>query len=85
MEYITKKLVLEPPQKIDFGVICKKVRQELDFTQDKMALFLTVPKRTYLYWEHGETQPTADIAVWLVDTYRVIEGQKIELPILKSA
>jgi len=80
MIQISKKIVLEPPQKVDFGAVCKRVREELTFTQDKMASYLGVPKRTYLSWEYGETQPAGEIAVWLADTYRNIEGQKSKLP-----
>lgn len=65
-----------PPMKIDFARLCKELREELGYTQDEMATFLGIAKRTYNYWESGEREPSARVAYWLAQIHDELEANK---------
>lgn len=62
-----------PSTDINFAQMCKDLREELRYTQEEMAKFLNVSKRTYNYWESGDREPAGHIAVWLVEVHRKLE------------
>lgn len=59
------KAIIPPPTSIEFGKSLLGLRKKLGLSQDEMADYLGVPKRTYIYWEHDERQPNANVAYWL--------------------
>ncbi|MEW6737350.1 MAG: helix-turn-helix transcriptional regulator [Acidobacteriota bacterium] len=63
-----------PPSPVNFAELCKELRQELHFTQEEMAKFLGVARRTYNYWESGEREPSAEVAFWLAQMKQKMES-----------
>jgi DNA-binding XRE family transcriptional regulator len=61
---------IPPPPSVDFAKLCKEVREWLGYSQEAMASFLNVSKRTYIYWETGVRDPSARVAVWLVSRHQ---------------
>lgn len=65
-----------PPRSVDFARLCKELREKLGYTQDEMARFLGVAKRTYNYWESGSREPSARVAFWLASIMEDLEREE---------
>lgn len=52
----------------------RKLRQEKKLTQQELADIAEVSKRTYIYWENGESQIKPDKVEVLADYFGVTEG-----------
>ena len=71
---VNTKVAIPPPIPIEFGKSLLGLRKKLGLSQDEMANYLGVPKRTYIYWEHDERPPNANVAYWLGKVADLLEG-----------
>lgn len=71
------KIVIPPPIKeVDFSTTLLELRKKLKKTQNEMADFLSISKRTYIAWEHGEHEPNAKTAYWLGKISEILFGNE---------
>ena len=71
-------------EKIEFGMICRKMRNKVGLSQDKAAEYLNISKRHLQYIESGERIPKVDLVFKMADLYGCdISDFKIEIGLTK--